>query len=287
MPNGRKKKQYWPLKTSRIKKYQARATWNLAPNIVAEVGGNTVLADRIRRKALRDRSLDIVRKNPNLNLAWADRFTSNPRSITRSQIRVGTKYLPKIARGARAATSTRLLGILGPAIGKAVGFGADMLIPSPLADGTRAAVGREMLRRQRMGKDPFFSSAGRFSPHERRRAETFMGLGINPLRPGVDKWSGKPIRYAGDMTPNAPLGSERHWVFEPEIVHRSPTIHYGPREAAIQGVRSRPIRYARDVGPNTPFDPGAHWVFEPDIVNRSRPTFPNNRPGMGARPFGP
>lgn len=222
--------------------------------------------------AAQDRSLDIMRRGKPINMRWyepqpwrklpyrAPHFSATPTGRIITGVPSSTETYARAARGLRvaapalrgAAAVTRGIGrVLGASVRgvPVVGVAVEMLHSSPLANGTRAAVGREMLRRYRAGQDPFrFKGAGRMpSRLGQRRAMTFMQVGLNPLRPGLSP-EGKPYAYAEDLKPNEPIGN-RHVVFPAEYVHRSPefvparTPQYAPPTSRFRPWTAAPPAY--------------------------------------------
>jgi hypothetical protein len=103
----------------------------------------------------------------------------------------------------------------------------EMLHPSTLADGTLSAAGREMMDRYRTGRDPFQGMVN-LTDLDRRRANTFMLLGYNPLRPTPHADGLMPV-FAGDLRPDQGLSdpTRQVMVFEPEVLHLSPHVTQG------------------------------------------------------------
>ncbi len=230
-----------PLNKRRLRPWQHRARRALehAPEHLAHaaaVEGASLAVERaglalenVAQQAARQqqaRQLDVMQKM--LQRRHPHFYAARARDVGRplaTATRIGSRLANPALRKA-AAVGGGALAEIGGFFGKkllgkvpVLGTAYEVLRPSPLGISTVGGVGREMLRRWRTGQDPWIREAQPYlrTPNDWRRANTFMMLGINPLRGGFDR-QGRQYRFAGDVGPNTPLNPKHHWVFEPEHI---------------------------------------------------------------------
>ncbi len=219
---------------------------------------------RAAAAAAQDRSLDIVRGVHGATLDWYNPKPwyqtplHGPRipEVPTTGLRHGSSHIFSRMRskayGLRAFANPLTRG-LGKALRftvkgvPVVGTALELFHPSPLADGTLTAAGRQMMNRWRTGRDPFKGYVN-MTPHDKRRATAFMIAGYNPLRPGRSPQGLTPV-YAGDLKPHQGVKPHQEMVFDPDPVYRSPQI-------VPAGPRNRPWTAA----PGGAFAPYAHGL---------------------------